>query len=193
MRELPEAAEARAAWLSQAEERTAVDIESLHRRRTSELFSTTRSEVIGSIGAALLFAAVVAWRFAPEGDGLVLLGCAGVILWAVVTAFRFRYAIRRHAPRPGAIAVTGLEHYRRELLRRRDHLRSTWIWHGPLLLACMLSAAALGKRIVPGRLWNALPFVLLLAAAAVIGIRRRLRAAADLEREIDEVKQIGKE
>jgi hypothetical protein len=193
MRELPESSEARAAWLSQPEERIAVEIERLHRRRTSELFSTTRSEIIGSIGAALFFAAVVAWRFAPERDRLVLLGCAGVIVWAAVSVFRFRYAIRRHTPRAGAIAETGLEHYRGELLRRRDHLRSAWIWHGPLLLACVLSAATLGKRIVPGRLWNALPLFLLLAAWAVIGIKRRLREAAELEREIDEINQIGKE
>ena len=121
MCELPEPADARAAWLSQPEERIAVDIERLHRRRTSELFSTTRSEIIGSIGAAVFFAAVMAWRFAPERDRLVLLGCAGVIAWAAVTAFRFRYAIRRDRPRAEAIAETELEHYRGELLRRRDH------------------------------------------------------------------------
>ena len=191
MRELPEFAEVRAAWLNQPEEEIPVDIERIHRRRTWELFSTTRSEIISSIGAALFFASIVAWRFAPERDRLVLFGCAGVIVWAAVTVFRFRYSIRRHTPQPDALARTGLEHYRAELLRRRDHLRSAWIWHGPLLLACILSAATLAKRIVPGRLWDALPVFLLLAGYAVIGIKRRVRQAAELQQEIDEISGVS--
>ena len=191
MRELHEFAEVRAAWLNQPEEEIPVDIERLHRRRTWELFSTTRSEIITSIGAALFFASVVAWRFAPERDRLVQFGCAGVIVWAAVTVFRFRYSIRRHTPPPDALARTGLEHYRAELQRRRHHLRSAWIWHGPLLLACILSAATLTKRIVPGRLWDALPVFLLLAGWAVIGIKRRLRQAAELQQEIDEISGVS--
>ena len=187
MRELPEFAAVRAAWLNQPEEDIPVDIEHIHRRRTWELFSTTRSEIISSIGAALFFSSIVAWRFAPERDRLVLFACAGVIVWAAVTVFRFRESIRRHEPQPDALARTGLEHYRVELLRRRDHLRSAWIWHGPLLLACILSAATLTRRIVPGRLWDALPLFLLLAGWAVIGIKRRVRQALELQHEIDEI------
>jgi hypothetical protein len=191
MRELPEFAEIRAAWLNQPEEDIPVDIERIHRRRTWELFSTTRSEIISSIGAALFFTGIVAWRFGPERDHLVQFGCAGVIVWAAVTAFRFRYSIRRCTPQSGTLARTGLEHYRAELLRRRDHLRSVWVWHGPLLLACLLSAATLTKRIVPGRLWDALPVFLLLAGWAVIGIKRRLRQAGELQQEIDEISGVS--
>jgi hypothetical protein len=191
MRELPGFVEVRAAWLSQPEEEIPVDIERIHRRRTWELFSTTRSEIISSIGAALFFASIVAWRFAPERDRVVQFGCAGVIMWAALTVFRFRYSIRRHAPELDVLARTGLEHYRAVLLRRRDHLRSAWIWHGPLLLACILSAATLTKRIVPGRLWDALPVFLLLAGWGVIGIKRRFRQAAELQQEIDEISGVS--
>jgi hypothetical protein len=191
MRELPELAQVRDAWLNQPEEEVPVDIERIHRRRTWELFSTTRSEIISSIGAALFFAGIMAWRFAPERDRLVQFGCAGVIVWAAVTVFRFRYSIRRHTPQPDAFARAGLEHYRAELLRRRNHLRTAWIWHGPLLLACLLSAATLPNRIVPGRVWDALPVFLLLAGWAVIGIKRRVRQAAELQREIDEISGIS--
>jgi len=191
MRELPEFTELRAAWLNQPEEEIPVDIERIHRRRTWALFSTTRSEIISSIGAALFFAGIVAWRFAPERDRLVLFGCAGVIVWAAVTVLRFRNSIRRHTPQPDALARTGLDHYRVELLRRRDHLRSAWIWHGPLLLACILSAATLTKRIVPGRLRHTLPVFLLLAGYAVIGIKRRVRQAAELQQEIDEISGVS--
>ena len=186
MREFPDLEEARAAWLDQPEEGP-VDIDQIYGRRTWELFSTTRSEVMGSISAALFFASVVAWRFAPERDRLVQFGCAAVIVWAAVTIYRFRASIRSNKPQPEAFARTGLEHYRAELLRRRDHLRSAWIWHGPLWLAGILSAATLTGRIVPGRLWDALPVFVLLAGWAAIGVRRRLRQAAELQQEIDEL------
>jgi hypothetical protein len=114
-----------------------------------------------------------------------------VIVWATVTVLRYRSSIRHNPPQPDGLARTGLEHYRAELLRRRDHLRSAWIWHGPLLLACILSAATLTDRIIPGRLWDALPVFLLLAGWAVIGIKRRVRQAAELQQEIDEISGIS--
>jgi hypothetical protein len=128
--------------------------------------------------------------FCAGTDRLVLFGCAGVIVWAAVTHSGFATQSAPHAP-TGRLARTGLEHYRAELLRRRDHLRSAWIWHGPLLLACILSAATLTERIVPGRLWDALPVFLLLAGWAVIGIKRRVRRAAELQQEIDEISGVS--
>jgi hypothetical protein len=104
-----------------------------------------------------------------------------------ITLVRFRHLIRRNAPVADALAKTGLEHYRAELRRRRDHLRSVWVWHGPLLLACILAAVVLAPRVVPGRLWNALPAVLMLAGWAAFGIKRRFGQAAELQREIDEI------
>jgi len=187
MRELPDFAEVKAAWLDQPEEKIPIDIESIYRRRTEKLFSTTRSEVLSSIGAALFFASVVAWRFAAERNHVLQFGCVAVIAWAAVTMFRFRSAIRHSTPQPDAFARTGLDHYRTELLRRRDHLRSAWIWHGPLWLASIVSTAALAGRIVPGRLWDALPVFVVLVVWSVIGIRRRLRQAAELQQEIDEL------
>jgi hypothetical protein len=191
MRERPDFAEMRAAWLTQPEDEVPVDIEHIYKRRTWELFSTTRSEVMSSIGAALFFATVVAWRFGPERDRLVQFGCAAVIVWAAVTAFRFRSSMRRNTPQPEAFARTGLEHYCTELLHRRNHLRSVWIWHGPLWLASIVSAATLARRIIPGRLWDALPVFVLLAGWAAIGVKRRRRQAAELQQEIDELADVS--
>ena len=187
MCELPELSQMRAAWLNQPEEEVPVEIERLRQRRTWELLSATRSEIIGSISAALFFAAVLAWRFAPERQTLVLYGCAVVIVWAALTALRFRFNIWRFASPPGGFARTGLEHYRAELQRRRTHLRSTWIWHGPLVLACILAAIVLPRRAVLPRLWDALPILVLLAGWAAVGTRRRFRQAAELGREINEL------
>ncbi len=188
MLEHPDFAEVRAAWLNQPEEEIPVDAEHIYRQRTGELFSTTRSEVIGSVVAALFFACVVAWRFAPERDRLVQFGCAAVIVWAGATVFRFRASIQRN---PDFFARTGLAHYRTELLRRRDHLRSVWIWHGPLWLAIILSTATLARRMVLGRLWDALPVLILLVGWAALGVWRRLRQAAEVQQEIDELNGEG--
>ncbi|MEO8368478.1 MAG: hypothetical protein ABI806_04705, partial [Candidatus Solibacter sp.] len=112
MRELPELEDVRTAWLDQTAEETPVDMERFTTQRTTALFSTTRSEIVGSIAAALFFACVVAWRFAPERDRPLQFGCLGVIVWAAVTVYGFRHSIRRQTPQPGALASTGLEHYR---------------------------------------------------------------------------------
>ena len=59
-----------AIWRNQPEERLAMNLEQIVNRRTEELSSSTRSEILMSIGAALLFVAVVAWRIAPFHDRL---------------------------------------------------------------------------------------------------------------------------
>ena len=55
-----------AIWRDQPEEELQVNLEQIVNRRTEELSSSTRSEILMSIGAALLFVGVVAWRLAPE-------------------------------------------------------------------------------------------------------------------------------
>jgi hypothetical protein len=187
MREHPDLSEVQTAWLNQPGEDSPVEVDEGYRRRTGQLFSTTRAEVLSSAGAALFFAVVMVWRFAPERDRVVTLGCAAVAVWAVVTVLRFQASIRRNALGADVIAATGVAHYRSELVRRRAHLRSVWIWHGPLWLAIGVSAATLAGRAVPGRLWEVLPLLVLLAVWAAAGVRRRLRQAAELQQEIDDL------
>jgi hypothetical protein len=179
-----------AIWKSQPEEKLAVNLEQIVNRRTEELYASTRSEILMSIGAALLFVGVMALRLAPARDRLLELGCAAVIAWAGISLYRFRRWIWRREPaRPDAAAATGLEHYRKELERRRDHLRNEWLWHGPLFLACLVLIAIWTGRAFPGygRLGNVLPLVVLLAVWTGFGFWRRLRKAKELQREIDEM------
>jgi hypothetical protein len=91
---------------------------------------------------------------------------------------------------PDAVASTGLDYYRRELERRRDHLRNAWVWHGPLLLACFMLISIVAGRAYPGveRLWSVLPLVVLLLGWTVFGIVRRLGLAKALQAEIDELR-----
>jgi len=182
-----------AIWRDQPEEEPAVNLEQIMRRRTEELYSSTRSEILMSIGAALLFVGVMAWRFAPALGPLQEVGFAAVIVWVAVTLYRFRRRIWRRPARPDAVAATGLEYYRKELEQRRDHLRNAWLWHGPLFLACLVLIAILTGKTFPHfqRLRNVLPLVVLLAVWTGFGLARRRRQARELQREIDETEPGG--
>jgi hypothetical protein len=181
-----------ALWRDQPEEELTVNLEQIVNRRTEELSSSTRSEILMSIGAALLFVGVVAWRLAPAHDRLQEVGFAAVIAWAVISVYWFRRRIWRRSPaRPDAIAATGLEYYRKELEQRRDHLRNAWIWHGPLLLACMVLVAIWIGKTFPAfrRLRDVLPLVVLLVVWTGFGLTRRYGLARELQREIDEIER----
>ena len=177
-------------WRDQPEEKHMVNLEQIVNRRTEEMTSSTRSEILMSIGAALLFVAVMAWRFAPIHDPLLEAGFAAVIAWVVISLYRFRRRIWRRDPsRPDAIAAPCLEYYRAQLEQRRDHLRDAWLWHGPLFLACLILIAILMGRAFQGseRLRSVVPLVVLLAVWTGFGLIRRYRQARELQREIDEI------
>lgn len=179
-----------AVWRDQPEERITVNLEQIVKRRTEALDSSTRSEILMSIGAALLFVAVMAWRLAPAHDDRFLqVGYAAVIAWVVISSYRFRRLIWPHPSSPDAIAATGQEYYRRKLGQRRDHLRHAWLWHGPLFLACVILIAGLMGSAFSGYqpLRNVLPLLVLLAVWTGFGLARRLRQARELQREIDEL------
>jgi len=183
-----------AIWRDQPEEEFQVNLEQIVNRRTEELNSSTRSEILMSIGAALLFVAVMAWRFAPVHDRLQEVGFGAVIAWVIISLYRFRRRLwRRNSLRPDAMAATGLEYYCRQLEQRRDHLRDAWIWHGPLFLACTILVAILIGKASPAMvpLRNVLPLVFLLVGWTGFGLMRRRRQAQELQREIDEIDPRG--
>jgi hypothetical protein len=74
-----------AIWKDQPEERLTVNLEQIVKRRTEELDSSTRWEILMSIAAALLFVGVMAWRLAPARDRLLQVGYAAVVAWVVIS------------------------------------------------------------------------------------------------------------
>ena len=179
-----------AIWRDQPEEEIQVNLEQIVNRRTEELSSSTRSEILMSVGAALLLVGVMVWRFAPAHDRFLEVGFAAVIAWVVISLYWFRRRIWRRGPAsPDAIAAPGLEYYRQQLEQRRDHLRNAWLWHGPLFLACMILIAILTGKASPAMvpLRNVLPLVVLLVVWTGFGLIRRRRQARELQREIDEM------
>jgi hypothetical protein len=189
-----------AIWRNQPEEKLRVNLEQIVNRRTAELHSSTRAEILMSIGAALLLVGVVAWRIAPARDPVGELGFAAVIAWVVTTLFAFRRRIFGREPsRPDTVAATGLEYYRRQLEWRRDHLRNAWLWHGPLVLACTILVAIMARKASFAAAFtlplqgprNVLPLLILLAVWTGFGAWRRRLQARELQREIDGMEPRG--
>jgi hypothetical protein len=178
-----------AIWRDQPEEEVVVNVSQILNRRAEELSTSTRSEVLMSIGAAVLFVAVIAWRLPPVNNRLIEVGFGAVALWVFVSLFRFWRWSGREPARPDAVASSGVEYYRRELERRRDHLRNAWVWHGPLLLASFMLIAVVAGHAYwgVGRLWSVLPLVALLLLWTVFSLVRRLRLAKALQAEIDDL------
>jgi hypothetical protein len=176
-----------AAWRNQPEEKRPVILESLITRRTQSLSSATRAEILTAITAAVFFVAVTAWRFASEWDRIPQLGFIAAIAWVAISLYWFRARIWRSGPPKDALAATGVEHYRKELERRRDHLKNAWLWHGPLVLACLTLVAIFADQLNFRSIQRVLPLLVLLVVWAVLGFIRRLRQAAEIQREIDEI------
>jgi hypothetical protein len=162
-------------------------------RRARELYSRTRAEVITSLAAPVLFIAVVAWRFGFTNDRLVRWGFALIVTWIAISLYAMRRRIwGPREPAPDAAAAASMDYYRHELQERRDHLRSLWLWHGPMLLACIVFLGAVLARVWPvyRHMLNALPFIALLLAWSVLNLWQRRRQAMELQRELDELDQL---
>lgn len=181
-----------AMWLEQPEEEHPVEVERFARSWAESLRDRTRSEILMSIGAAVLFLMLVGWRLMMDWGRLPKLGwvaAAAVVGWSLVSLYWFRHRIWHGSGRQRDFAAAGLEYYRAELEQRSVHLRNAWLWHGPLFLACAILVALLaGSGIAEwGRLRNVLPLVVVLAVWIGFGIRWRYREAAELQQELREI------
>ncbi|HXS93357.1 MAG TPA: hypothetical protein VN736_02065 [Candidatus Limnocylindrales bacterium] len=172
-----------AIWRGQPEEGTNVELSDTFRRRAAALHASTRGEVLASIAAAVLLAGVTAWRFGEMPDKKMWIALGAVAAWVAISLARFR---RWSGASETDIAAPGVEYYRRELERRRDHLRNAWIWHGPLILACAIFATVVWGSGNSG-VERAAPLLVLLAAWVGFGVWRRLRLAGEIQRELGEL------
>ena len=180
----------RRVWKSQERAPLEVNMQSMINRRTRELRARTRTEIIVSICAALVFVAVAGWRFVTPGEWVLQAALALFVIWTVISMYRFRKRIwGRDQIEPDALAAPAVEHYRRELEERRDHLRSVWIWNGPLLLSFLFLILTIARNVAPHYvlLRNAFPFVGLTVVWVILMIRQHRLQAKELQQEIDEL------
>jgi len=181
----------RGLWREQPQEVRPVLPAEFLQRRMRDLSASTRSEILTSAASALLFLALLAWRFEIIRDKWVLASFALIVVWAALTVYRHRKQLWRS---DAELASPGVDYYRAELERRRAHLRDPWLWHGPLALACVTLAAVGIRKVVPGwqRFISVLPLLAALVVWSVMGVRRRLRQAAAIQEEIDEIARYEK-
>lgn len=167
----------------------AIALERLVSRRSRDLRAATGAEILISLGAALFFVAVIVWRLPAALDLPVQAGLAAIFLWTIILLLHFRRVSATASA--GALAAPALDHYRDVIQARRTHLRSAWIWHGPLLLSLALFLVAASRHVsqTAFHFSKALPFLVLLAVWVVYGIYRRYSQAADLEQELRELDQ----
>ncbi|MGC4050588.1 MAG: hypothetical protein QM757_14520 [Paludibaculum sp.] len=174
-------------WKDQPVEDYEVKLNLIVDHRTQQLYASTRSEIVVSIGAAIFFLAIMAWRIHTPPDRLQLLGYGLVFLWIAASLYWFRDRIwRRDQPPAESVAAPGLDYYRQELQRRRAHLMNAWLWHGPLFLACLVFVVSFAGRSFPNveRLRSVLPLGLLLALWTAAGFWRRFRQAQEIQKEL---------
>lgn len=190
MSEQPTPIDPAALWMKQPEERSAVTLADMVSRRAADLSENSRAEILGSLGAAIVFVVVISWRMAPSSDRMLWVSLAVTVVWTIITAWRSRQQIWNREPRePTALAASVLEFYQAELVRRVQHLRSGWLWHGPLLLACLtLCQVLVGNGGLGGpRLRGAAPVTILLVGWVAWNTTRRARQIQALQGEIRSV------
>ena len=162
----------------------------MYYRRTRELRARTRTEIVASICAALVFVAVAGWRFVTPGEWILQTALALFVIWTIISVYHFRDRIRGgDTLKPEALAAPAVEHYRRELEERRDHLRSVWIWNGPLVLSFLFLVLTIARKVAPNfaLLRNALPFFAMTVIWVILMIRQHRNQAKEIQQEIDEI------
>ena len=176
-------------WRNQPMDAIAVNFERLVSRRAREFESATRLEILGSLGAALFAVAVMLSQFGAARGSIFQIILGVIVLWVVITVYRFREQIWPKPFAPGNIASTGIAHYRSVLERRQAHMKNAWVWHGPLILALLVLFGTLAQVVIPNtqRLGNMLPLTLLLLLWIALGVFMRHNKSAEIQRELDEL------
>src|SRR3954467_6301733 len=89
-----------ALWRDQPEEEVAVNVSQIVNRRTEELSSSTRSEILMSIGATVLLVGVMAWPLEFARGGLLQFAFAAAAVWVAISLYAFRRRIGRPQASP---------------------------------------------------------------------------------------------
>jgi hypothetical protein len=165
------------------------------RRKAGELHAKTRRELLGTLTGplAVAFCYGLSIREFPRMEQAL----HPVFLVALAWSFAGLYFLNRggwSGAIPGDLGFSaGLEFCRREIERRRDHIRGVLFWgFGPVMAA--IGAIIWGLAVVGGRAIfpNGLPFLLLVAVWIVGYFVLRVRKQRELQREVDELNEIAR-
>ena len=187
----------RTIWLNQPTEKPTM-ISKLIEQRSRTLRAKTRRGLIGTVTgplAAGIFYAI-SMRAFPAQRQVLQPPFAFALAWSLA-GFYFLNRGMWSAVMPGDLGLnTGLEVCRREVERQRDLRRRSLVWSfGPVMLATatFIFALALLPPGVRGLIRNALPLLIVLVVWIVGFFVIRSREQRELQRELDELKDLEME
>jgi hypothetical protein len=162
-------------------------------KKVRELNAKTRQDLIKAIAAPVLVVVMSCFAFTlPHQDQAQRWLLAFAFAWSLAGQ-RVLHRGMRHATLPGdAGMTTALEYYRREIERRQSLFNRTVLWSiGPIVLSLATFCMSLVRLAIKSEvLLNVLPFMSLVVIWIVAVFFLRLRGQKDLQREIDELRNI---
>ena len=187
----------RTIWLNQPTEKPTM-ISKLIEQKSRKLHAKTRRKLIGTVAGPL--AAGIFYAYSMKAFPALRQVLQPLFAFAVAWGLAGMYFLNRgmwSAAIPGDVGLnTGLEVCRLEIERQRDLVRRLLVWSfGPVMLATATFVLALAmvstreRGIIP----NGLPFLIVLVVWIVSFFVIRLREQRELQREIDELKDIEME
>jgi hypothetical protein len=187
----------RTIWLNQSTEKPAM-ISKLIEQRSRTLRAKTHRGLLGTVGGPLT-AGIFYWysmRAFPGLREVLQPPFAFALAWGLAGLYFLNRGMWS-AVKPGDLGLnTGLEVCRLEVERQRDLRRRSLVWSfGPVMLATATFVLALtlvpqvGRRLIP----NGVPFLLVLVLSIVSFFVIRSREQRELQRELDELKDLEME
>jgi hypothetical protein len=185
----------RTIWQNQPTETPVMALETI-RQKVRELHAKTRRQLLGNLTGPLVVAFFYAFgvKQFPAVQQVLHPLLALALVWSLAGLY-FLNRGKWSATMPGDAGLNaGLESYRREIEWQRDYFRRVLLWGlGPILLAIgtfiLAIAIVAGKTIFP----NAIPFLTLVVVWIAAYFVIRVRQQRELQREIDELKDIERE
>ena len=179
-------------WQNQPKETSTVTLKMI-RMKVRDLRTKTRGQLWRSWAGPLVVGFFAAFGIKTANGSFPILEVAFVfaIAWSLAGVYFLNRGMRSEAMPGDAALSTGLESYRREIERHRALYGRQLLWSlGPIVLALAafitLAVMVAGVKIFP----NGMPFLILVAVWFGAYFFIRMRERRELQREIDDLKDI---
>lgn len=190
----------RTIWQNQRTEPSTMTLEKI-RQKTKELHAKTRQKLLGGMAVTLVVVGISGYGIASADVAVVRAVFAFAIAWSLAGQYFFNRGLWSAALPEDAALRAGIESYRREVERRRQHFGRVLLWSfAPVVLAIatlIVLIASFGMRnrgmAFERTLLNMIPFLTLVVAWIVGVFVIRMRERRELQREIDELNDIERE
>jgi len=173
-------------WREQPAAPDTFDVDAL-RRKAQRLDRGVRRRNLREYVAAILVAAATMYFAVVRDEAVTRLGCLVTLAGTAIAVWQLHRRTAVDTRDPARLAAPLAMHYRSELCRQRDALRSVWLWYvlpllpGPEL---MLLGGYLGGHL-PISKPSDLAIFLLMPAIGLLVLLLNLHGARQLQRRID--------